>query len=109
MDGIPELGNPALQPVDDPIFLAFIKCGGTAFRIDLAGLKQRVDDHEDLMRQRHNRFLLPPPRRQAAEECGQKGVALLDRRPSRLKERRRSPTLFSTNRSPLKSPSTRRR
>jgi len=33
------LGDPALQSMDNPIFLPLIQCGGPAFLIDLAGLE----------------------------------------------------------------------
>lgn len=61
MNVVAELGDPALQPMDDPVFLSLIECGSTTFLVDLATLQQRVDNHENLMRQRHNRFLLAAP------------------------------------------------
>ena len=65
MDCVAELGNPALQPMDNPVFLPFIKCGGTAFLIDLTRPQYRIDNHENLMRQGNNLLLLPPSCRQS--------------------------------------------
>ena len=84
MDFVAEVGDAPLQPMDDSVFLSLIECGSTTFLIDLTTLQQRVDNHEYLMRQRHNRFLLAAPRRQPTVKRGQEGLALLDRRPRRL-------------------------
>ena len=67
MDFVAELGNPALQAMDNPVFLPLIERRGAAFLIDLAGIQQRIDDHENLMRHRHNRFLLPATPDQSPE------------------------------------------
>src|SRR4051812_14708223 len=87
MDCVAELGNSALQPMDDPIFLTFIECGGTTFLIDLTRTQQCIDQHENLMRQGNNRLLLPAPRGQPTINCGQERVGLLDGSPGRLDQR----------------------
>src|SRR5262245_42033026 len=84
MDCVAELGNSALQPMNDPIFLALIEGGGAALLIHFTPLEQRVDDHQDLMRYCDDRFLLAPPGRQTPIERRQERLALLDRGPGCL-------------------------
>src|SRR3712207_2586927 len=84
MDFIAELGNPPLQAMDDPIFLALIERDSAALLIHFAALEQRIDDHQYLMRHCDNRFLLAPPGRQPTIERRQERLALLDRRPGCL-------------------------
>lgn len=61
MHRVAELGDPVLEPLEQAILLACVQRGSTTFVIDFAGLEQRVDNHENLMRHRHNRFLVSMP------------------------------------------------
>src|SRR5262245_53507297 len=87
MDFVAELGNPALKPMDNPVFLSLVERSGAAFLVDLTRAQQRIDNHKNLMSKRDNRLLLATPCGQPPVEGRQKCFRLLDRCPSSLDQR----------------------